>query len=88
VSAAITMRQTALRLAAVREPGLRERCEASGLPRIDGLRRGNERPRAPRLHLDERIAARVPANEVDLAVAGADVAGDDSQATPRELALR
>ena len=71
----------------MREPRLRERRKPRGLAPIDGLRGRDERARASRLHLYERITARVATDEIDLAETRAYVAGDDAKALPGQLAL-
>ena len=70
------------------KPRFRESREASGLARINGLGRGDERPGAARLHLDERVTTSVAADEVDLSETRADVPGYDAETMTPELALR
>src|SRR5581483_5285321 len=74
-------------LAAPREPGFREHGEALGFATVDRLERRDERARAARLHLDERVARGVEADEVDLADARAHVPRDHAHPATRELAL-
>ena len=74
-------------LAAVGQPPLCERRETRGLPRVDCLRRRDERSRTTRLHLDERVTTRVAADQVDLTETRADVASDDAETTTGELAF-
>src|SRR6266536_2323146 len=63
--------------ASVRHPGQREPSHARELPSVHGLGGRDEGAGAPRLHLDEDPATRIPADEVELAVPGPDVPGDD-----------
>jgi len=71
----------------VRQPCLRERGEARGLPRVHRLRCRDERSRAARLHFDERVPTRVATDEVDLTEPRADVPSDDAKAATGELAF-
>src|SRR6266542_2380892 len=63
--------------ASVRHPGQREPSHARERPSVHGLGGRDEGAGAPRLHLDEDPATRIPADEVELAVPGPDVPGDD-----------
>src|SRR5436190_1348503 len=61
---------------------------ASRLAVIDRLGCGDERSGAPRLHLDEEVAATVAHDEVDLSESAADVARHDLVAHPDKLTFR
>ncbi len=69
-------------------PREREGLQPRELPRVDGLRGADERAAVARLHLDEDMAARVLSDEVELAVSGTRIAGDDADPAPFERAGR
>ena len=69
-------------------PRERESVDARELPRIDRFGRAHERSAPAGLHLDEDVAAAIAADEIELAIPGAGVAGDDPHARALERAGR
>ena len=69
-------------------PRERQTMDARELARVDRLGRAHERSAPAGLHLDEDVAAAVAADEIELAIPGAGVAGDDPHAGTLERAGR
>lgn len=74
-------------LAADGEPARAKTREPAQLSTVDGFRGRDERAGAPRLDLDEDVAAAVSADEIDLAEPRPHVARNDAKPSPRELGL-